>query len=193
MTEPEDTDIQRLIRLKKYEQPPEGFVDDFLVNFHHRQRREILNNSATSLFWERLMTFMHGRVSPGMGLAGAVVAVLLVGGAVMWVPRGTTLSTVASAQAQPAAPQVQATVKNDNRNSFAVSPFFGVESEDRVVPHMRPAELANYLSEHFRGGFADEQFYKVNGLLDPEAGNRFSPVPLLDTPQNGSAKNIQRQ
>lgn len=194
MIEPEDTDIQRLIRLKKYEQPPEGFVEDFLVAFHHRQRLEILNNSSTGLFWERLVTFMQGRVNPGMGLAGAVAAVLLVGGAVMWVPHGgAALSPVASTQAPPEASRNQITAVSSNRDSFTVSPFFGVESEDRVVPHMRPAELANFLSEHFRGGFADEQLYKVNGWLDQEAAGRFTPAPLLNTPQNGSAKNIQRQ
>ena len=193
MTEPEDTDIQRLIRLKKYEQPPEGFVDDFIVRLHHRQRSEMLRQSSTSLFWERFTAFMHGRVSPSTGLATAVAAALLVGGAVMWMPRGTSLSTVAAAQAKPVERESQGRGSN-NRNAFAVSPFFGVESEDRVVPHMPPAELANYLSEHFRGGFADEQFYRVNGLLDPDMnGNGFIAAPLLDTPQNGSAKNIQRQ
>ncbi len=192
MTEPEDTDIQRLIRLKKYEQPPEGFMDDFLVRLHHRQRSELLNQSSFSLFWERLVASMHGRVTPTSGLATAVATLLLVGGIVKMLPHGGTLTTVVSAQAAPREHESEARA-NSNRNMFAVSPFFGVESEDRVVPHMRPAELANYLSEHFRGGYADEQFYKVNGMLDPDmTGSGFIAAPLLDTPQNGSAKNIQR-
>ncbi|MGK0185035.1 MAG: hypothetical protein ACI9R3_000809 [Verrucomicrobiales bacterium] len=54
------TDIERLIRLKRYEQPPEGYFDDFLVEFQSRQRSEMLKSSAHGLFFERLGTYFSG-------------------------------------------------------------------------------------------------------------------------------------
>ena len=34
--------IGKLLRLKKYEQPPPGYFDNFLHEFHRRQRDELL-------------------------------------------------------------------------------------------------------------------------------------------------------
>lgn len=58
MSQEEFQDVQRLIALKRFEQPPEGFVDDFLDEFHSRQRSELLQKSSRGLFWERLSTYI---------------------------------------------------------------------------------------------------------------------------------------
>ncbi len=189
MIEPEDTDVQRLIRLKRYEQPPEGFVDDFLVQFQHRQRAEILRGSSLGLFWERVTAFMYGRVTPGVGLAGAAAAILLVGGAAVWLPHGGNTSTVANAQAAPSVATGQ--MAGIQREPFSASALLVLD--DQVLPQMTTPQLAELLSQHFRGGFADEQAYKVSGWLDENHVNRIQAAPLLDVPQNGSAANIQRQ
>jgi len=52
-----DKELQDLIGLKKYEQPDDGYFDDFLVEFQQRQRSEILQTSARGLFLERLKTW----------------------------------------------------------------------------------------------------------------------------------------
>ncbi|MDB6138020.1 MAG: hypothetical protein JWO94_1092 [Verrucomicrobiaceae bacterium] len=186
MTEPEDTDIQRLIRLKRYEQPPEGFVDDFMVRFHHRQRSEILQQSSLSLFWDRLSTFMDGRLSPGMGLAGAAAAVLILGGSVFLLPHGSPVGSVAAAQPAP-----HGAGKDE---SFTTMPYFKTDG-DHISPQMRPEQMANLMSEHFHGGYADEQsqLHRVSGLLDEDVVGHVWNAPLIDVEQNGSAKNIQRQ
>jgi hypothetical protein len=44
-----DPEISRLLRLKRYEQPPEGFYEDFLLEFQKRQRLAGMNVS----WWER--------------------------------------------------------------------------------------------------------------------------------------------
>ena len=44
------TEIQRLIRLKRYENPPEDFVEHFIDNLKERQRAEILQKSSMELF-----------------------------------------------------------------------------------------------------------------------------------------------
>jgi hypothetical protein len=50
-------DIQKLIRLKRYEQPRDEYFENFLAEFQRRQRSELLQRSARSLFFERLGTY----------------------------------------------------------------------------------------------------------------------------------------
>ncbi len=50
-------ETRRLIRLKRYEQPPKGYHDNFLLEFRERQRSEILRRSSMHLFIERVATF----------------------------------------------------------------------------------------------------------------------------------------
>jgi len=68
-------DIQRLIRLKRFEQPSEGFTEDFLQQFHQRQRAEMLKQSSLELFWERATTWWGNLLVPKWGMAAAAVAV----------------------------------------------------------------------------------------------------------------------
>jgi hypothetical protein len=51
-------DIQKLIRLKRFERPPADHVDDFLSEFHRRQRAELLNTTARGLLFERVSTYL---------------------------------------------------------------------------------------------------------------------------------------
>ena len=55
------SDVNKLLKLKDYEQPDEVFFEDFLSDFQARQRKEMLQVSARSLFFERLMTFIKER------------------------------------------------------------------------------------------------------------------------------------
>jgi hypothetical protein len=76
-------EIQRLIRLKKYEQPPEGYLEGFVDEFQRRQRSELLSGSSRSLFFERLGTYASGFskqtwfAGAGAGLAYASVMAYL--------------------------------------------------------------------------------------------------------------------
>ena len=49
-----DVNLSKLLRLKRYEQPPPGYFEDFLREFQRRQRTEALRRPAWSLLWERL-------------------------------------------------------------------------------------------------------------------------------------------
>ena len=40
MDEFNDNEIGKLLRLKRYEQPPPGYFENFLHEFHRRQRDE---------------------------------------------------------------------------------------------------------------------------------------------------------
>jgi len=50
----DESDIQKLLRLKRYEQPPEGYYEDFLREFQRRQRAEVLKSSVWEIVWDRL-------------------------------------------------------------------------------------------------------------------------------------------
>ena len=67
-------DIQRLIRLKRFEQPGEGFTEDFLHQFHQRQRAEMLKQSSLELLWERTTTWWGNLLVPKWGMAAAAGA-----------------------------------------------------------------------------------------------------------------------
>ena len=45
-----EDEIGKLLRLKKFEQPPPGYFDNFLHEFHRRQRDELLVFIRSRLF-----------------------------------------------------------------------------------------------------------------------------------------------
>ncbi len=75
-----DQELQDLIRLKRFEQPEEGYFEDFLQEFQQRQRSEMLNTSARGLFVERVKVrfaeFGAMRWAVGAGVAYAAVALV---------------------------------------------------------------------------------------------------------------------
>lgn len=77
-------EVQQLIALKRYEQPDDAYFEEFLDEFHRRQRQELLQRSSRSLFFERVSTWFSGankmRLVYGGGLAYAAVMLTFV----MW-------------------------------------------------------------------------------------------------------------
>ncbi len=58
MDEFNDNEIARLLRLKRYEQPPPGYFENFLHEFHRRQRDELLRQPLWRICLERTHTLM---------------------------------------------------------------------------------------------------------------------------------------
>lgn len=140
MTEFED--IQRLVRLKRHELPPEGFVDGFITAFHERQRSELLKQSARSLFWERLTTFFEGRPMANMAVSGAAI-IALVAVAAVSLPSGKTDTAIRGVEL----------ALDGGLLVDGVSPFaFGSEVTSEQNGELSPL----LLSKHFAGGYADE-------------------------------------
>ena len=69
--------IQRIIRLKRYENPPEGYYEDFLQEFHYRQRAELLKPSLRTLLTERLTSMILEFRVPVSAYAGATALAVL--------------------------------------------------------------------------------------------------------------------
>jgi hypothetical protein len=78
MDEFDDREIARLLRLKRYEQPPPGYFENFLHEFHRRQRDELLRQPLWRICLERAHTFMLGLdVRSLTSYPAAVTAVLV--------------------------------------------------------------------------------------------------------------------
>src|SRR5207248_3404657 len=58
MDEFDDKEIGRLLRLKKFEQPPPDYFENFLHEFHRRQRDELLRQPLWRIAIERAQDFM---------------------------------------------------------------------------------------------------------------------------------------
>jgi hypothetical protein len=58
MDELNDNEISKLLRLKKYEQPPPGYFENFLHEFHRRQRDELLRQPLWRICIDRTRDFV---------------------------------------------------------------------------------------------------------------------------------------
>ena len=74
---PEEFDIQKLLRLKRHEQPPPEYFEEFLKEFHLRQRAEILRQPLWRIVLERIHAFFGELALPRIAYASATAAVLV--------------------------------------------------------------------------------------------------------------------
>jgi hypothetical protein len=83
MHESDDHDIATLLRLKKFEQPPPGYFDNFLHEFHRRQRDELLRQPLWRICLERAHDFMFKLNVPSLTSYPAAATALLIFAAVI--------------------------------------------------------------------------------------------------------------
>ncbi len=74
----EDLKVSKLLRLKRYEQPPPGYFDDFLHEFQRRQRAEALRQPSWAALWERIASIAPTFRVPQFAYAAILI---LAGGA----------------------------------------------------------------------------------------------------------------
>jgi hypothetical protein len=91
--------LESLLALKRHERPEEGYWQDFLGEFHHRQRQQAVANTGLTGLWNRVTTWFAD-VKPtgwayGAGLAYATAVIAL-----FMIPRG------AEVENKPAAPVI---------------------------------------------------------------------------------------
>jgi len=132
----ESTDIEKLIRLKRYEQPPTEFIEEFVKNFQERQRAELLRRSARSLLWERVNTYFDEVMAPKWGWA--VASAVAMAALVVWV--------------KPPSPPMQPSVVVQ---PSADSGVFVVNTIEPEVDKSPAVDERFLIARHYDGGFTD--------------------------------------
>jgi len=110
--------IGRLLRLKKYEQPPPGYFENFLHEFHRRQRDELLKEPVWRIALQRTQDFLFRLNIPGVASYPALATALVICAAVISLKVYQTPETV-NVAAQDRTPVVATTTVADSNWSLS--------------------------------------------------------------------------
>lgn len=95
MDQGEDMNVSKLLRLKRYEQPPPGYFEDFLHEFHRRQRADLMNRPTWESFWQRILNFAPTFRVPQFAYA-TIAALAVVASVVVVSPRSADTPALAN-------------------------------------------------------------------------------------------------
>jgi len=110
--------IGKLLRLKKYEQPPPAYFENFLHDFHRRQRDELLKEPVWRIALQRSQDFLFRLNIPGLASYPALATALVVCAAVISLKVYQTPETVTVA-AQTRIPVMATTTTPDSNWSLS--------------------------------------------------------------------------
>ena len=110
--------IGKLLRLKKFEQPPPGYFDNFLHEFHRRQRDELLRQPLWRIGLQRAQDFMFRLNVPALTSYPALATAIVVCAAVISLKVYQTPETV-NVAAQNRAPVIATTALQDSAWSLS--------------------------------------------------------------------------
>src|SRR3954453_5428167 len=75
--------VGKLLRLKKYEQPPPAYFENFLHEFHRRQRDELLKEPVWRIALHRVQDFLFRLNIPGLASYPAMATAVVICAAVI--------------------------------------------------------------------------------------------------------------
>jgi hypothetical protein len=106
--------IGKLLRLKKYEQPPPAYFENFLHEFHRRQRDELLKEPVWRIALQRSQDFLFRLNIPGLASYPAMATALVICAAVisLKVYQTPETATVAAQNRSPVVATITAPVSN---------------------------------------------------------------------------------
>ena len=124
MDEFNDNEIAKLLRLKRYEQPSPGYFQDFLHEFHRRQRDELLRQPLWRICVNRARDFAWGlNLGTLTSYPAAATAVLICAAVISFKIYQTPQPTTTFAQnRQPAPVQVLTPPPNPEAEWTLASP-----------------------------------------------------------------------
>jgi len=80
-------EIRELLDQREGCEPPDGYFEEFLEEFHRRQREDVLRRSARSLLLERVSVWLREMGPAKWAYAGGLAYVaVLVGFLLLWLP-----------------------------------------------------------------------------------------------------------
>lgn len=145
-------DVQRLIRLKRYETPGEAYYQSFMEDFKERQRAELLRGSARGLLLERIgMWFDELGGARRLVPAGAMAATAIGLGLYLVLPQreeaASSTITASTGAAQPAPSAVAADTITLKLPKPAVRVPELADTPSRDVARVLPAAARSGLRE----------------------------------------------
>jgi hypothetical protein len=142
MDEFNDNEIARLLRLKRFEQPPPGYFENFLHEFHRRQRDELLRQPLWRICWERAHDFMFRLDVRTLASYPAAVAAVLVCAAVVSLKlyqepqtANVALQNSPALSAEPVKAESEWTLASPATGRFTSQPLH--TSDQRAQTHFR--------------------------------------------------------
>jgi hypothetical protein len=133
-----DPDISRLLRLKRHEQPPPGYFEDFLSEFQLRQRSEVIRRPFLRIAMDRLGSILAPPPIPRMAFAASFAVAIACSVAVLeWSDDETTAPAAFNLSSTP---------------SLALSPESGTRAPGlepaavRSIQYVLPANPTSYAS-----------------------------------------------
>ena len=137
------SDLQKLLRLKKYEAPPAEYFEGFLRDFHRRQRQEIVQLPLWRIAWDRVTaSFVPGEVPR---FAYATVTAVALFGAVLASRQMVSRPTGSDLAALSATPATTTMVASTNRLESA--PVSLRLNRTQTVAGARPNSQVVFLNE----------------------------------------------
>ena len=140
---------RRVIKLKRYEQPPDGYYEDFLKEFHKRQRAEPLNTSIRGLVKERLSDKISEFRVPSMAFAAATAVAILAGVVI-----------------------IRETPRQDNPRAYSVS------YTPSVPTYQTPVTIQNVQPVSLRLDPSPQNLPQTSSLVFPATGLLPAPEPI---------------
>ena len=138
----DETQLQALLRLKRYEQPPQSYFDDLLTQVHRRQREELLSRPAWRIAADRVRAFF-ATLHIDWAHAGAMAALLVVGIAAIRVALPDR--NAGGLQVAGGTKTIQSSQVAANGPLLTLQPrsaaALAADSAKRVTKHFEPADL----------------------------------------------------
>ena len=135
----DEQQVQTLLRLKRFEQPPPGYFERALEELHERQRAELLRTSGFQIWFEQILSGFNSFRVPRVAYAGAFGVFLLLAtllGTGLWIPQAGPPQTSSTAVAQVSV------TNTPSRFAGGTYKLTGLEPANTpaVVPSLQPSD-----------------------------------------------------